>query len=175
MTTNSDDPYSIHSGDGAVLTPEHALLRTLGDHPFLKGLTDEQLNILAVNAMPVEFPAGETIFNEGDAANRFYLIQDGEVVLESLNNPERSPVEITRLGSSDVLGCFRRTTGDSAPGPSKRARRFFSTARGFVRSAKKIPALEWLSRIGPRRWPFSDSRPRAKYSSRSSRRSDSSH
>ncbi len=104
MTTNSDDPYSIRSGDGTTLANEHALMRTLGDHSFLKGLTDEQLNILAANAMPVEFPVGETIFSEGDAANRFYLIQDGEVVLESLDNPEKSPVEIARLGSGDVLG-----------------------------------------------------------------------
>ena len=104
MTSNRDDPYSVHANVERASTSENALIKAVGDHPFLNGLTDDQLNLLAANAMPVEFPAGETIFDEGDAANRFYLIQEGEVVLNSVDNPEKKPVEIARLGAGDVLG-----------------------------------------------------------------------
>lgn len=104
MTSNFDDPYSIHSDGGKTPATENALVKALGDHPFLKDLTEDQLNILSANAMPVDIPANEIIFSEGDAANRFYLIQEGEVVLESVDSPEKSPVEISRLGAGDVLG-----------------------------------------------------------------------
>ena len=104
MTSNIDDPYAVHPNDDAPPPSENVLIKTLGDHPFLKGLTEEHLNILSSNAMPVQILAGAIIFNEGDTANRFYLIQEGEVVLESSDNPEKKPIEIARLGAGDVLG-----------------------------------------------------------------------
>jgi CRP/FNR family transcriptional regulator, cyclic AMP receptor protein len=54
--------------------------------------------------MPVEIAAGEVIFREGDNANRFYLIHDGEVVLESTEHPERGATFIETIGGGDVLG-----------------------------------------------------------------------
>ena len=49
----------------------------------MKGLTAEQLKALTECAMQSHFKTGEAIFREGDPANRFYLIQQGKVVLES--------------------------------------------------------------------------------------------
>jgi CRP-like cAMP-binding protein len=53
--------------------------------------------------MKTEFAAGERIFRAGDPANRFFLILQGKVVLES-KVPEREPVLVDTIGAGDVLG-----------------------------------------------------------------------
>jgi CRP/FNR family cyclic AMP-dependent transcriptional regulator len=78
---------------------------TLAAQPFLKGLSGQQLDSLLGNAMSVEFKAGKTIFREGQLANRFYLILEGEVALESLAvEKEGDPELIQTIGAGDVLG-----------------------------------------------------------------------
>ena len=54
-------------------------------HPFLAGMNHTQLALLTDCAMAVHFAKGQTIFREGEMANRFYLIETGKVVLESSN------------------------------------------------------------------------------------------
>jgi len=76
---------------------------SIAEHPFLKGMSAEHLKILADSAMRAEFKEGEIIFREGDPANRFYLIEEGSVVLES-RKQDRAPVEIQTIGAGDVLG-----------------------------------------------------------------------
>lgn len=61
----------------------------------------EFLQLLAENALEVSFAPGETIFRTGDPANRFYLLESGEVQLESRNGAR---VPIQRIGAGDVLG-----------------------------------------------------------------------
>jgi len=73
------------------------------NHPFLKGLTAEQLEILAANALPAHFQAGEAIFREGEAANRFYLITKGAVLLE-IYAKDRGSAVVEKIGAGDVLG-----------------------------------------------------------------------
>ena len=53
--------------------------------------------------MFTEFKEGDLILNEGDPANRFYLILDGRVELESRELGTGS-VQIQTLGKGDVLG-----------------------------------------------------------------------
>jgi CRP-like cAMP-binding protein len=78
---------------------------TLAAQPFLKGLSEKQLDLLFDNAMSAEFPAGKSIFREGQLANRFFLILEGEVALESSANEEYGdPDLIQTLGAGDVLG-----------------------------------------------------------------------
>ena len=72
-------------------------------HPFLKGLSTPHLEILGSCAREVAFGADERLFREGDPANRFYLILEGEVALES-DAGERDPVLIQTLGAGEVLG-----------------------------------------------------------------------
>lgn len=72
-------------------------------HPLLQGMTPSQLKILTDSAMRAEFNPGDVIFREGDPANRFYLIEEGRVILES-RKPDRAPVEIQTIGAGDVLG-----------------------------------------------------------------------
>ena len=81
-------------------TPLAALLAT---HPFTAGMPAHELAVLAENAMRVFYPAGETIFREGDPANRFYLIESGAVALEArATEKETKRIQIIRAG--DVLG-----------------------------------------------------------------------
>ena len=83
---------------------EQTSLETLiGAHPFLKGMTQHQHRILASCAMRAHFDAGETVFRAGDPANRFYLILNGKVAIES-QGKGRSVVSIQTIGSGEVLG-----------------------------------------------------------------------
>lgn len=73
------------------------------DHPFLKGFKTEHLELLAANALPAHFQTGEVIFREGEMANRFYLITEGAIVLESYTK-DRGAVAVDKIGAGDVLG-----------------------------------------------------------------------
>lgn len=84
-------------------TSNETLASTIGAHRLFKDLTPRYLVSLAEVAMFKEFPAGELIFREGDPANRFYLILDGEVTLESAP-PDRPAVVLQKIGRDDVLG-----------------------------------------------------------------------
>lgn len=80
--------------------PEAALI---AEHALFKGLAPQYLALVTEAAMLKEFAAGEVIFREGDPANRFYLILDGEVVLEDPIK-DRDPVLLQTIGADDVLG-----------------------------------------------------------------------
>jgi CRP/FNR family cyclic AMP-dependent transcriptional regulator len=80
-----------------------ALSTIIAGHRLFKDLAPRYLALLAEVAMFKEFPAGEVIFREGDPANRFYLILEGEVALESAP-PDRAPVVLQTIGRDDVLG-----------------------------------------------------------------------
>jgi len=71
--------------------------------PFLRGMTARQLELLAENSMLAEFRTGELILMEGSHANRFYLILEGRVELES-QVPGGQPVHLQALGVGDELG-----------------------------------------------------------------------
>ena len=45
----------------------------------------------------------EVVFREGETANRFYLIEEGEIVLEAAGRGDQ-PVVIETLGCGDLLG-----------------------------------------------------------------------
>ena len=80
---------------------------TLAAQPFLEGLSERQLAMLADDATFVEFKTGELIFSEGAPANRFYLLTQGAVALESSNEKyedERAPVLIETIGPGAALG-----------------------------------------------------------------------
>jgi CRP-like cAMP-binding protein len=80
---------------------------TLAAQPFLKGLSTQQIELLADNAMLAEFKTDELIFTEGGPANRFYILLSGEVILESpcpKCDDERGTVPIETVGAGSVLG-----------------------------------------------------------------------
>ena len=60
------------------------LERILQEHPFLAGLSQEHIKLLVGCAANVTFQAGEFIFREGDAADKFYFIRHGKAVVETV-------------------------------------------------------------------------------------------
>jgi len=77
--------------------------RNTVQHPFLQGLSRNQLTALTDCALPVNFRTGEIIFREGEKADRFYLIAKGTVILES-GVEHGFPAVIDTIGAGDVLG-----------------------------------------------------------------------
>lgn len=75
----------------------------IAQFPFLSGLSEQHQQTLLDCAMFQEFAQGEIIFREGDPANRFYLILEGEVTLES-DGREQDPILVQKIGAGDVLG-----------------------------------------------------------------------
>ena len=82
---------------------EQLLAAAIAEHPLFKGLAPQYLNLLGEVAMLKEFPADEVIFREGDPANRFYVILDGEIALEC-SRRDADPIRLQTIGAQDVLG-----------------------------------------------------------------------
>ena len=72
-------------------------------HPFLIGMNRHQIKLLIDCALPTRFTAGQQIFQTGETANRFYLIENGSVALEAVSIGD-SPVLIETVGAGDLLG-----------------------------------------------------------------------
>ena len=79
------------------------IVKMLAGAAFLERMNERHLRTLAECAMASSFSGGEMIFREGDVANRFYLIQEGSVALESRSR-ESDPIHIQTIGAGDVLG-----------------------------------------------------------------------
>jgi len=82
---------------------EKSLYDLIAQQPFFKGLNVHQLQLLTDSAMEMQFEAGQKIFQEGSSANRFYLILEGKVVLES-ELAEHNVIPIQTLSAGDDLG-----------------------------------------------------------------------
>ena len=79
------------------------LRQLLAAQPLLRDLSAPLMDKLVACAMKASFAAGETIFREGDPANRFYLVLSGRVELSSSNAEGREAV-VQTIGAGDVLG-----------------------------------------------------------------------
>lgn len=75
----------------------------LGKHPWMAGLTPEQVDLVGRHAHEVRLPPGHVIFAEGEHADRFWLIWEGQVAL-MLDVPARGTMLIETLGAGDCLG-----------------------------------------------------------------------
>lgn len=75
----------------------------LATHPFLHGMSRDQLGVLAETACEVRFPARHRLFEDGGNANRFWLIRSGHVALD-LHVPGEGPMVIETIGMGELLG-----------------------------------------------------------------------
>ncbi len=75
----------------------------LGAQPFLRGMAPAQLAELAGLCEHVTVPAGQRLFDEGSTADRFWIIDAGQVTLDA-SVPGRGRVIIETLGRKDVIG-----------------------------------------------------------------------
>jgi CRP/FNR family transcriptional regulator, cyclic AMP receptor protein len=80
-----------------------ALEMAVADHPFVRGMSSAHVQILTDCAMLTKFEAGQMVFHEGDIANRFYLIQQGKISLETRSH-NTSVIAIQTVGAGDVVG-----------------------------------------------------------------------
>ena len=72
-------------------------------HPFMAGVPDRFVSRMADYSHRVPFHAGTRIFNEGGRADRFWLIRDGMVTLDT-HLPGRGDVVFETIGPGQVLG-----------------------------------------------------------------------
>jgi CRP-like cAMP-binding protein len=75
----------------------------LGAQPFLRGLPDEHLARLAALCRHVSVPARHRLFEEGATADRFWIIDAGQVTLDAMV-PGGSRLIIETLGRGDIVG-----------------------------------------------------------------------
>ena len=98
-TENEIVPSEVGKDSSSVLAQ-----MGVAEHPFLKSLGARHLKTLADCAMQTSFAEGSFIFSEGEIADRFYLIQEGSVRLETTDNDEIGIVPIQIIGLGQVLG-----------------------------------------------------------------------
>ena len=69
----------------------------------LKGFTADQIRALADNARYRRFRANELIFHDGNLADRFYVVLEGEVALEAPDG-DGHPVRLQIAEPGELLG-----------------------------------------------------------------------
>ena len=75
----------------------------LAQHPFLRGMKSEHLDVLARHAREVEFTPRQVLFRQNEAAYEFFLLLEGSVSVESYV-PRSDNVSLQTIGAGDVLG-----------------------------------------------------------------------
>jgi CRP/FNR family transcriptional regulator, cyclic AMP receptor protein len=75
----------------------------LAGHQFTRGMPDDHIAALAGAARHIRVPARHRLFDEGGTADRFWLIQAGQIALD-MNVPGRGLVVIEALGMGEVVG-----------------------------------------------------------------------
>lgn len=94
----------VASGMQLTDSPAEPLHVLIAQQPFFKGLSSPHIQRLAESALIMNFAPGQAIFAEGSPANRFYLILEGRVVLESELNERGNRIALQTLGPGDALG-----------------------------------------------------------------------
>ncbi len=120
----------------------------LSEHYCFKGLEKKYLDMIVKKAAHAAFKEGDFIFHESDKADKFYIIEEGIVALETRLAPDRDPITIQMIGEGDVLGwgwLFPHISATSTRRPWPRRRRSCSTARSYARSARKTTTWDTSS------------------------------
>ena len=75
----------------------------LAQHPFFHDIDDAHRALMVGCACNRRFAAGDDLFREGEAANRFFLIRHGRVALQ-VYIPGRGRITIETIEAGNVLG-----------------------------------------------------------------------
>ncbi|MEA3502206.1 MAG: cyclic nucleotide-binding domain-containing protein [Actinomycetota bacterium] len=75
----------------------------LVEHPFFRGMTEDQIRVVAETGSLVSYDDAEFIFTEGGKADACFLILDGNVAL-GLETPGGGRRAILTLHAGDLLG-----------------------------------------------------------------------
>jgi CRP/FNR family cyclic AMP-dependent transcriptional regulator len=91
-----------HQNKGPMNSAE--LERDIAAIPFLEGMSARHIGVLAACACRTHFKESQIIFRQGETANRFYLIEDGMVELEAVNEWGGRRIVAGGIGPGGVLG-----------------------------------------------------------------------
>ena len=80
-----------------------SLDHALREHAFVRDLDEKHVNSLIACATDERFREGEYLWRQGDLADVFYLIRDGEVSL-GIAVPNKGSIHIETVASGEVLG-----------------------------------------------------------------------
>ena len=72
-------------------------------HPFLNGLNPDYFHLLQECAKSERFEAGQLVFQEGQEADHFYLIQTGQVRIDAFV-PGRGNITVQTVSAGAALG-----------------------------------------------------------------------
>ena len=72
----------------------------LANHPFAKGLSTENINLLSENAVHMKFKAGQLLFKQGQKADYLFLILDGKVTVGVKHRDQHLPISILHAGEN---------------------------------------------------------------------------
>jgi phosphoserine phosphatase RsbU/P len=123
--------------------------------PLFVSLPDEEIDLLAQSLREVEYPQGEVLFFEGEKAERFYMILEGEVdILKALGSPEERLLGTRGAGS--FLGELSLFSEDQKRSATVRAntplRMLEMTSTEFDELLHRVPNLAYeLMRVLSRR------------------------
>ncbi len=109
----------------------------IAETPIFDGMAPAQLEFIAGCGWNDRVPAGTLLLQEGEPANRFYILRHGVVALQ-FEAPGRGPLVIetlTMVTSSAGPGCLRRTFGRWTDAPSRIAASSRSTAPVYAGNA----------------------------------------
>lgn len=81
----------------------NTLSRLVAIHPFLSGVKPSIRRLFCQCATLQRFSEGQILFSEGSPAERFYLINSGQVLLE-VAVPDREMLTIEAVGAGQALG-----------------------------------------------------------------------
>lgn len=82
---------------------QDALETILSQHPFFSAFLPEYIALLAAYASEHVFHIGDFLCEEGKAADRFYLLREGQVAID-VSVPVRGRVTVQTLSHGDILG-----------------------------------------------------------------------
>lgn len=75
----------------------------LAENPFFEGMPAAHLETMGGCGKLVRFKAGEFLLREGDEADTFYLVREGEIAIES-HLPTAGALSVARVGAGGITG-----------------------------------------------------------------------
>ncbi len=81
----------------------HGLQEILREHPFFQDIKPSYLDLISGCAENVTYPKGGFLFRERGAADSFFVIRAGQIVLE-VDSPKSGPIPVQTLHEGDVFG-----------------------------------------------------------------------
>ena len=108
---------------------QETILSLLEGVDWFASLTREDIDALAGSAITVRLEPGETVFEEGDAGDRCFVVQSGAVkVLRRIGDGRR--ITLARLGAGSVFGELALFEGDRRSATVQAAEESIVVSRG---------------------------------------------